>query len=556
MFFIAFVLLLIFILLIIFNFLIYKLTIFYERNNRINKIQKNLNFFPPHKLKLKINSLPKKIKNNSEIKIIIERINELENIDYKKIKLKLNLMKKISSKTSPKSFALFNLSYNKIIKMIIEYEKNYLEIRFSSIEATSEIQIYKSIVVLLKEKLDYFYNKISSSEEKIIKDSEILKNDLFKIKINIKSLEKIIFNSDGKIFNDEFDSLKEILFKNIKKFIINFKFLEIYLAYVKDKLIIEEEKIINFLKDNEKELSNIKDQIEKTLLDIKEYKIKLKNELINLNIDNSKIILKKMNEFLNKIKIKTYLNYEYTNFLKKEYKDVNLFKKYVEENNSLFLEEIKKQRFANQEEIFNEMDILKEEFNKKYIKFNKMISIEKNEFDWIKLQIFLLETIISFKKYKDFLKEKLKDISQINSINNMVNKKILNMNIFLLKIEFNISKLDGILKEELEKKYKLLEGNFYLIREKFKNNKRFLNKNEISLINELYFNIEELLSISISNSFEIFFIEECIIFLNRYKGNNFKLDEKLDLIYLKFKNEKYSESLKKIKEVINFYGIK
>ncbi|NQX83405.1 MAG: hypothetical protein HRS50_01660, partial [Mycoplasmataceae bacterium] len=126
----------------------------------------------------------------------------------------------------------------------------------------------------------------------------------------------------------------------------------------------------------------------------------------------------------------------------------------------------------------------------------------------------------------------------------------------LLRIEYNISSLYGISKNNFEKSKDELQVEVSKLRNNFENNTKKVDEKSYENAYNIRKKVNYLVEKTKGSAFEFFFLKETIMFLNRYKGSNEKYDQMLDSISESFNEEKYTESLRKAKEAIEIYGIK
>ena len=167
-----------------------------------------------------------------------------------------------------------------------------------------------------------------------------------------------------------------------------------------------------------------------------------------------------------------------------------------------------------------------------------------------------LNIIHAYEEYVNVVEKNVKDISEINDKTNDMNSEIAIMNTGLLQVEYNLKKISGNLKDIYEKEKDNLQEKVSKLRVHFKNNTNIIEKEAFEEVYNLKEEIDDLISKTKGIAFEIFFLKEGILFINKYRG----LDDKFDMMAISvetsFQEEKINDALRKMKELVEIYGIK
>ena len=379
--------------------------------------------------------------------------------------------------------------------------KNFFEYSIDNLPSTEEEIIYDLIDGILNNnnKINELKNSLEFNDEnglglKINNLKQEFTNNILKINQNKKELEeKEKFYEENKIkLNLNIENLNND-FKEIEKKIKNFNNFNVVDIF--DLSFDEIEKIISKIKDkdNLKNISIEYDKIDnlkrKLSNNLNEYLIK-KNQIIEINnmLNEEKIIIE--NNLLNLISEKESLEEIIKNYLKfclNDNNNLNInnnkIKKYSE-NFEIFYYEISIINLINFSQNFSEIffDFIEKNNLFKNISYEKNINIKICKFE---LNTLLKNKLINFIKLKQKSKKNLNDF-----IINLSKEILLKFNINFL----NSKKFENFIKINIKLNYltKIIESSLNFIKNSFKqisneNNKKLLEINLI--INKL--NLEQ-----------------------------------------------------------------
>lgn len=526
-----------------------------ERKKILKKIRNNLGYFSPKKLSLKMSSYVNSVAKTKRILELSDKISALELNDYKKIE---KIIKKMDSLTNPSSiFKIngFNSLLKKILPIISKYEEDYLDARFSLYELTSDIEVEKTMINKLEDKVLLLRSKIEDSNLTKIKDSPLIYKKFHETLNQLKLLSENTQLKSGRISQKFQDGVNFVDMK-IKEMLYEISFVSQSTQYlnkdIKETLLIIKRKY----NDNIKNLHSISNYVIKNLKNIEILKKEILRLCDELEIDDAKKILTKLDILV----LKTYnlvnLNIECFNFNKKYAKKPYELLEYIDENYGLFVSEIKRHKLMNEQtrllavdKIFNEFKNIFNSYDLNYISKEKIIPSN--------LHKSLISVIFKYEEYVQIVNDNIEDVSKINKTTNKISSDIAMMNTHLLQIEYNINSFQGVsLREKMENEKNILQGQVSEIRKFIIKNAKINDLRIQDKILKLIMEINDLMNRSKGISFEANFIENTIMFLNRYRGDNIGFNNMLDSIKESYKNDDYSESLRKSKELIEIYGIK
>ncbi|NQX83161.1 MAG: hypothetical protein HRS50_00400, partial [Mycoplasmataceae bacterium] len=233
------IILLIILLIIIFilNIIMFGIIIVLERRNRIKRIKTNLGYFSPTKLSRRLEMYSLSIKKNNEIAEIREKFKDLELREFKKIKKIISQMELLTLPVNFFKFILFRNLYKKVIKKIKDYEKDYLDVRFTLFDLTSDIEVEKAILLQLKERFIKEKNAILNSPIEKIRENKKLNNKIKRLFTNFKKLEDMI-DEQVKHLSDEFISFVIKVDSDIQNMASNLEFMNFHIKHIEEDLKI------------------------------------------------------------------------------------------------------------------------------------------------------------------------------------------------------------------------------------------------------------------------------------------------------------------------------
>ena len=229
---------------------------------------------------------------------------------------------------------------------------------------------------------------------------------------------------------------------------------------------------------------------------------------------------------------------------------------FVRENHGLFLSEIKRHKTKNEFErlmlIDNSLKFLEDSITKYEMeKMNHLVIILSES-----MSNLLLNIVNSYEEYIKVAKNNVKDISNINSDTNELNSEIAFMNTALLQVEHNVDGVHGTKLVSYEKEKEALQEEALNLSRSFKDNTENIDKEIFTKARKLKRDINLLVEETKGTAFEIFFIKEVIMILNKYRGEDDAFDLMIVSLEESYQNEKFNASIFKAKEIIEMYGIK
>ncbi len=531
------------------------IVITWERNNKVGQLRANLSYFPPDKLSERLEMYKNEVKLNLEIAELETKMDELSKRDYLIIQRDLDQMKELATPLRILSFGKFRSLYKSVFKAIASYESSYLEVRFQLFDLTSDIEIEKAILNKLKEQTSHVTDLINNSPIKRISESKKLDGKISRLRRSLKDLE-IMIDEQVKHLSPEFFEHEKKISSTIKGIADEVDFMNQHIKHLGEDLNVPLTNIVNIYETHKAVLEELKPQVVGYTSTIKNLK-----EIINSDIDNLKITSATKNmELLDKAVNELYLlinsNVDYAKF-NYQYDTVpSKLLKFVKENHGMFTSEIRRHRLQNEQARLLYVESAYSEFEETINKFEleKMNQINKHAPDGI--HRLLMGTIDAYKQYIKVVLDNVSDISEVNASTNDVNNKIARMNTLLLQVEYNIKSLEWLYREQFEKEKESIQDKVKVLRENFKDNTRIVDQKAYEIVDKIMKEVEALVEKSKGAAFELFFLKETIMYINRYKGNNTKLDIMIDSVTESFNDEKYSEALRKAKEIIEIYGIK
>ena len=190
-----------------------------EDTNEKNRIKENIRFLKNHlqnlKLEKEINKIEKKIKDNNQIKILLDNLkSEKDKIgqEIKKIEEQINFYKKDKEEIEKINNAKQEIEKNKIdnTKQLLE---PLIKLRDEEKQKLTNINIkYEVIMTLITE-----YNKLKNTADEYDKLSNIIKAGLISDILKLKVLPKLELSVNNILEHIGFDKIKIELLDNDKK---------------------------------------------------------------------------------------------------------------------------------------------------------------------------------------------------------------------------------------------------------------------------------------------------------------------------------------------------
>lgn len=546
---------LIIIILLILDLLVLGMAIVLRRRNKIKKIKTNLGYFSPAKLSRRMESYVGSVKINNEIAEINEKSQELIIRDYKKIQKMLKKIELLAMPVNVLKVISFNLQLKQLIKNIKIYEREYLDIRFTLFDLTSDIEIEKAILSQLKQRSSKATEAISNSPIERIRDSKKLGNKVNRLRANLKKLEDMI-DEQVKHLSDEFIQFVKKIDNDIQTIARDVDFMNFHIKHLEEDLKAPLIQIVESYKKNKDVLAEIAPIVKEMSKDINLLKEDIKIDTDDLKVKRASENTIKLDQLISDLNLLIHSNIDYARFNQQYDKVSDALLTFVKENHGLFTSEIKRHKLPDERNRLLMIESSLEAFEASINKYEREKISRLNKHSPHGVHNLLLGIVHEYKNYNKVVSQNVADISKVNSSTNDINKEIALMNTLLLQVEYNINSLHGLLRDNYELEKEELQNKVSLLRENFKNNTKEIDKKSFEIANKIKNKIEDLVSRTKGSEFEIFFLKESILFLNRYKGMNREYDEMLDSINESYEEERFNEALRKTKEIIEIYGIK
>ncbi len=526
-----------------------------ERKAKIQKLRNNLSNFPPMKLMQRLDSFHDILKDKQSYSEMYSAANQLCKIDYRKITKKLDEMDRYGSILHFYSVFKFRSLYLELFALMSEYESEYLNIRFALFDLTSDIEVEKAVLKKLKEQATHVIETINYSPIDRIRDSKKLETKINKLRNTIKNIEEMIEDGGLHLTND-FLIAEEKLQKLIEQLAIEVDFMKESIDHLQNDLK-------NALNAIEKKYSKHKAILNEVEPEISKYKkaIKSVNMELQLNIDNIKVKegsknMATLNNLINELHLIVHSNVDYAKFNNENDYIPSEILNFVNENHGMFVSEIKRHRLNDEQTRLVYVDSahtnLLENIKKyEYKKMDKFVQVTPSGINQL-----LMNVIHSYVEYIKVVSENVRDISEVNASTNDINMVIAGMNTSLLQVEYNIISLRGHQKDNLEKEKEALQRDVQKLREHFRDNTSIIGSDAQKIVSKIKQKVDDLVNKSRGTAFEVFFLKETILYINRFKGTNDKLDLMIESVTESYNDEKYTDALRKAKEIIEIYGIK
>ncbi len=464
-------------------------------------------------------------------------------------------MKKNSTPLKSFNFIYFRYLYSKVIRMMEKYEQGYMDVKFTLFDLTSDIEIEKTILTKLKEQTNIVAEKINNSPRDKVSNSKKLDNKLTRLRQSILSLEEKVDDQVKHLSPEFIDSEKKIS-KLIKSIMDDVDFMNNHIKHLDENLKAPLFQIVETHKKNGAILKEIEQQVKGYIQEINSLRTSINIDTEELRtkkaMDNMIILDKKISE----LHLLIYSNVDYAKFNFKYDTTPSKLLEFVRNNHGLFISEIKRHKLSDEQTRLIYVDSALTNFEEMITKFEREKMNQLNKHAPSGIHSLLMNIIRSYEEYINVVVKNVKDISEVNELTNEVNNIIAKMNTLLLQVEYNINSLDGIQKDYLERKKEKLQDKVSLLREAFKNNTKSIDSKSYQIVDRVMEKVENLTEASRGAAFINFFLKETIMFLNRFQGKNSDFDAMLQSVKNSFAEERYSESLRKAKELIEIYGIK
>lgn len=542
-------------LIIIIGLIIFILVISAERKYKVRKLKENSSLFSPGPLRRRMQTYSDVVKNNKEIISIENKILDFEKRDFPKIQ---KLLKELSSFCEPKlfyKFSRFQILYKEMLNAIQLYEKDFLFTRFTLFDLTSEIEIENAIIKKLKYLTAKLNESIKNSPYEQIRNSKKLNIKISFVNNKIKKIKKEM--------DEQIKPLSEEFIFDVKKiensiYIIkdNVESMNFYIKHLEEDLQITFKNIVKSCKDNQESLIEIDKVIKGMTKNINIIKNSIRVGLENISMKKVKEDSNKLDVLVNELYVLIHSNIDYYKFNNENDMLVDKLLKFVTENNGLFISEIRRYNVNGEKNRLININEYYDLFINSINKYEKEKMAHINESSPSRVNKKIMDSIYSYEKYIDIVEKNVKDISVVNSKTNDINIKLARMNTLLLQSELNINLLSTSLRDRFNVKKDELQLDVSKLRDNFKENIILPSGKLSEQIQILNKDINILVEETKGTAYEIFFIKESIMMLNAHRGLNPKYDEMMNLLSRSFYEEKITESLRRIKEIIEIYGIK
>ncbi len=534
---------------------LFVLVVTVERKAKIDKLRRNLRYFPPDKLRDRIEAYEKELSHMEDYTEMTKSTNELTMRDYGFIKRDLVTMDSLATIWNFFSFIKFRKTYLHIFEAIEEYENKYLNIRFDLFDLTSDIEIEKAVFKNLTDKMTHINETISNSPIERIRKSNKLENKVTKIRRELKKLNEMIEN-EGKHLSSDFVLAEEKISKMISNVANDVDFMHEHIKHLDEDLNYAFQGIVRTYEKHKPMLVELLPQIKNYIKAINTLKPEINDDIDNLQIKQATSKISTLDTYVNELHLLINSNVDYAKYNLENDKIPSKLLEHVKLNHGMFVSEVKRHRLEDEQVRLLLIDQAFEEFEDSIIKFEreKMNQIDRHAPEGI--HRLLMDTINKYLNYIEVVSSKVRDISEVNASTNKMNLLIAQMNTSLLQVEYNIISLTGIQKEKFDSKKEKLQAKVQSLRTIFKNNTTTVDDKSFDIVNETKVKVEELVEKSRGIAFETFFLKEIIMYLNRFRGSNKTLDLMIENVSDEYNAEKYKEALRKSKEIIEIYGIK
>ncbi len=527
----------------------------WERSNKVRKLKENLSFFPPDKLKSRLEMYKNEVKLNEEISELETRMDGLEKREYLKITKLLKEMQLLATPIKFFSFIAYRQAYIQIFELISRYEKEYLEVRFILFDLTADIEIEKAILKKLKDQTAQLAETIDYSPIERISSSRKLEGKMTRLRQSLKKLEDMI-EEQAKHLSNEFIESEEKISKAIVSIANDVDFMNQHIKHLTQDLKVPFTNIVDTYQKHKAVLTELNPQVTSFTASINQVKKAINEDIDNLKIKDATKNMEILDDLVNKLYLLINSNVDYAKFNFTNDKIPLELLKFVKDNHGLFTSEIRRHRLQNEQTRLLYVEDAYKEFEEAINKYEleKLNQFNKHAPDGIH-QLFM-NTIRAYDAYIIVVLDNVRDISEVNASTNEVNMIIAKMNTSLLQVEHNIKSIDGLYREQFEKEKEELQNKVKILRDNFKENTRLVDNKSYEIINKITKQVDDLVEKSKGAAFKLFFLKESIMYLNRFKGTNKNLDLMIESVSESFNEEKHTESLRKVKEIIEIYGIK
>ncbi len=525
-----------------------------ERKAKVDKLRKNLSYFPPDKLNHRIEAYENELSHMEDYLKIKKGAEPLTLRDHKLIMRSLQEMESLSNIWNFFSFLKYKKLYLGVLNEIEEYEDKYLHIRFILFDLTSDIEIEKAVFKNLTQKMTHINETISNSPISRIENSPKLEAKVTKVRKELKKLH-IMIESEGKHLSTDFVVAEEKISKMISALANDVDFMHEYIKHLEEDLNYAFQGIVSTYNKHKSMLVELNPQIKNFIKTINNLKVEINEDIDNLNIKQATTKISVLDTHVNDLHLLINSNVDYAKYNLENDKVPSMLLEHIKLNHGMFVSEVKRHRLEDEQVRLLMIDQAFNDFEDSIIRFEreKLNQIDKHAPEGI--HRLLMDTINKYSNYIDVVSSKVKDISEVNASTNKMNLMVAKMNTLLLQVEYNIISLSGIQKEKFDSEKEELQNKVQNIRKIFKDNTTTVDEKSFDIVNEIQKSVEDLVDKSRGVAFEIYFLKEVVMYLNRFRGSNKTLDLMIENVSDEFNAEKYKEALRKSKEIIEIYGI-
>ncbi len=530
-------------------------TITWERNNKIKKLRENLSYFPPDKLLDRLQTYKFESKISEKLGDLEQRVLELSTKDHIRIMKMLDNMKILASPIKVFLFFKFRKYYLRAFELISDYEYKYLDVRFELFDLTSDIEIEKAILNKIKDQMTHVIESIVNSPIDRIRTSKKLEGKYNRLRSAVSKLEKLIDEQERHL-SKEFIESEEKISSTIKSIASDVDFMNEHIKHLDEDLNVPLTNIVETYTKHKAVLTELKPQVNTYISSINKLKAAINEDIDNLKIKDANANMENLDKAINELHLLINANVDYAEFNYSNDSIPSKLLNFVKSNHGMIISEIKRHRLQNEQTRLLYVDGALGELEDSINKFEMEKLNQLNKHAPHGIHRLLMNTIVSYQNYIKVVIDNVRDISQVNESTNEVNNIIAKMNTSLLQVEYNINSLDGLYREQFEKDKEKLQAKVKILRDSFRENTKIVDNKSYEIINKITKQVEELVERSKGAAFEVSFLKETIMYINRFKGSNNKLDLMIESVSESFNDEKYSEALRKAKEIIEIYGIK
>ncbi len=527
---------------------------FIERGRTIKKLRTNLSYFSCHNLSQRLDAFEDEMSNNEEYKGLVKSFGEMKR-DMMIINTHLKELEKLNTPLSLLGSAKFKKLLKNVINEATDYEDEFLRIRFSLLDLTSDIEVEKVVIKELQKKSVEATNMYSNSPITRIRESKLIEQKVKHIRVKLKEIQDMS-EKDGLHLSKEFITREE----EIKDLILELKrsitLMTNNIKNIDEELEFSMKSSAKVYKKN----SAILGELDETVKDMASKYVKYKKQtnifIDSLEFEKVDLAMKELNKIVYDFSYLINSNIHYAKFNNLYDYVPPMLIEFISKNHPLFTSEIKRHVLNNETERLLFVEKAEERFMDASMDYEKIKSEVANINSPSTIHELFMKVIYEFENYTKVTAENVKDISLVNSSTNDMNVKVANMNLYLLQVEHNISTMKGTTRSDFEKRKENVQIKVQKLREHFQTNTKAITKEDFKSVEKLEDSIKSLMSETRGVSFSIYFLQETILYINRFKGENDKIDPLIDSMQESFHNERYVESLRKAKEIIDIYGIK